>query len=731
MKHSLPAWLLAVCGAHAIAGAAAQTARPNIVFIFSDDHALRAISAYGDALNETPQIDRLAAGGAVFTRSYGVNSICGPSRAAVLTGMHSHRNGFMRNDGKPFDGAQTTFPRLLQGAGYQTALFGKWHLQSVPTGFDHCEILPGQGFYYNPDFIRMDGSTHRMEGYSTDIITDLAIDWLDRQRAADQPFLLMVQYKAPHRTFAPALRHLELYTGHAFPEPATLFDDYANRSRLLRSNEMEIGSHMLWEYDLKVRDFNPGGTFDRPDPEYRRMRDDQRRLWDAHFEPANRAFTAAYDAGEMSDADILRWKYQRYIRNYLRTVRAVDEGVGRVLDYLDAHGLADNTIVVYSSDQGFFLGEHGWFDKRWMFEESFAMPFIMRWPGVAEPGTRRAELIQNIDYAPTFLDAAGVPVPPRMQGSSLRPLLAGDGAGWREALLYAYYETTTHNVPEHSGVSDGRWKLLHFPATGEWNLFDLGTDPHELRSLHDDPASAGELARMRALYAAQCRQYVLNRSTVPTARNELAWWATRHQEKLDEVAARAAAVRLVFVGDSITHNWERRQPELWQAHYARHGALNLGYSGDRTEHVLWRLHNGEWPAELQPRVAVLMIGTNNTGHGAGQPAAETAAGIRLIVEDIRDRAPDTEIILLAIFPRGATADDPRRLRNDEINRIIAGELGGRAKVHYVDIGAVFLDADGNLPESIMPDFLHPDTRGYELWAEALQPHLRAMLMAND
>ncbi|MCF7762086.1 MAG: sulfatase [Verrucomicrobia bacterium] len=468
--------------------------RPNILFLFSDDHAIRSISAYGGSLARvapTPNIDRLAREGAVFLNSFCANSICGPSRATILTGKHSHKNGFMRNTGKGFDQSQWTVAKALQQAGYSTAVIGKWHLQTTPVGFDHWEIFPGQGSYYNPVFIQRDGSQKRFEGYATDLTTEKAIAWLDH-RDKTKPFFLMAQHKAPHRTFAPALRHLGSFDDIEIPEPDSLFDDYANRSSTLASNEMEIDRHFDWAYDAKVRMDERGDVkLPAPDgygtPEYNRMSADQKRAWDAHFGPRNKAFLGDFAAGRLSHQDIVRWKYRRYMRNYLSTVKAVDESVGQMLQYLDDHGLTDNTIVIYSSDQGFFLGEHGWYDKRWMFEESFRMPFLIRWPGTVKPGTRPTALIQNIDYAPTFLEMAGLEIPDEVQGRSLMPLLRGTDSGWRTSLYYAYYEVGEHAVPQHFGVRTQGHKLFYFPKTDEWQLFDLIKDPGEMRSVYDEP----------------------------------------------------------------------------------------------------------------------------------------------------------------------------------------------------------------------------------------------------
>lgn len=468
--------------------------RPNILFLFSDDHAVNAISCYGGPLANvapTPHIDQLARQGAVFLNSFCANSICGPSRATILTGKHSHKNGFMRN-GNQFDPTQWTVAKALRRGGYTTAVIGKWHLRTDPMGFDHWEVFPGQGNYYNPVFIQMDGSRKRFEGYATDLTTDKAVAWLDA-RDKSKPFFLMCQHKAPHRTFAPALRHLGSFDDVEIPEPASLFDQYQNRSRTLAKNEMEIDRHFDWAYDAKVRKDERGDVvLPKPDrygtPEYGRMTAAQKQQWDAYFGPRNQSFLDEFASGLLDHKAVVRWKYRRYMRNYLSTVKAVDESVGRILKYLDDHDLAKNTIVIYSSDQGFFLGEHGWYDKRWMFEESFRMPFVVRWPGVISARSKPTELIQNIDYAPTFLDVAGLDVPDHVQGRSLVPLMKGDAVDWRESLYYAYYELGEHAVPQHFGVRTQRHKLMYFPRTDEWNLFDLQSDPREMTSVHDQAA---------------------------------------------------------------------------------------------------------------------------------------------------------------------------------------------------------------------------------------------------
>jgi N-acetylglucosamine-6-sulfatase len=482
--------------------------RPNILFIFSDDHALQAISAYGERFRDiapTPNIDRIGKEGAVFERSYCANSICGPSRACILTGKHSHINGFIDNNTSRFNGAQPTFPKYLQAAGYETAIIGKWHLISNPTGFDHWEVLPGQGHYYNPDFIQMDGSTKRFDGYVSDIITDKSLDWLKNRKDKSKPFVLMAQHKAPHRNWVPAERHYKLFDGMTMPEPETLFDDYANRSIALQKQTMSLEKDFWWENDLLL----PGKSVDPRfrdgivNGEFRRMTAAQKAAFDEAYGAENQKLIDDLAAGKLDDKDVTRWKYQRYIKNYLRAVRAVDESVGRILDYLDESGLAKNTIVIYSSDQGFYLGEHGWYDKRWMFEESLAMPFLIRWPGVVNPGVRSKTLIQNIDYAPTFLEAAGVDIPEDIQGRSIVPVLKNEGkapADWRKAIYYFYSGEATHSVAPHDGVRNDRYKLFYLPKTAEWQLFDLEKDPQEMKSLHDDSAYAAVLKDMKALY---------------------------------------------------------------------------------------------------------------------------------------------------------------------------------------------------------------------------------------
>jgi N-acetylglucosamine-6-sulfatase len=501
--------ILAACLCIAPAIAFEKTKQPNILFIFSDDHSLQAITAYGKSRYakhfQTPNIDRLASQGALFVNSFCANSICGPSRACILTGKHSHINGFVDNVSR-FDGSQPTLNKFLGSAGYETAIIGKWHLVSQPVGFDHWEVLPSQGNYWNPDFIQMDGTKKRVEGYVTDIITDKSIEWLENRKDKDKPFLLMSQHKAPHRNWMPAERHLMMFDGIDLPEPDSLFDDYSNRSEALKTQEMTIARHFYWGWDMFFHEAPPeaagllGGL---PNTEYNRMTDIQKRSFDLVYGPRQKKFLDDLAAGKLSEKDITRWKYQRYIKNYLSTIKALDENIGRMLDYLDEAGIAENTIVVYSSDQSFYLGEKGWYDKRWMFEESLTMPFIMRWPGVVKPGIRPEALIQNIDYAPTFLEAAGLEIPEDIQGKSLIPILRNEGKtpeNWRDAIYYFYTGEATHHVPAHDGIRNARHKIFYLPRTKEWQLFDLIKDPQEMFSVHEDPDYAEIFTTMKNRY---------------------------------------------------------------------------------------------------------------------------------------------------------------------------------------------------------------------------------------
>jgi len=475
----------------ALAAAPARAAdKPNIILIFSDDHAYQAISAYGDSrkLLETPNIDRIAKEGVRFDRCLVPNSICGPSRATILTGKYSHANGFFNNTNSRFDGSQATFPKLLQAAGYQTAIFGKWHLITDPTGFDHWHILPGQGRYYNPPMIKL-GQTVQHPGYVTDIISDLSIDWL-KTRDKNKPFLLMTQHKAPHREWSPPIRLLGHDNDRKYPEPSTLFEDYANRGVAIRDQDMTL-EKTFTQLDAKLVP-PPGIT-----PE-------QLKDWNAYYDSRNKAFRDA----KLEGKELVRWRYNRYLHDYLGCVKAVDEAVGKLLKYLDDEDLAKNTLVIYASDQGFYLGEHGWFDKRWILEESLRTPMLARWPGVTKPGTVNTKLTRVLDFAQTFLDAAGAEAPKDMQGASLVPLLRGEApANWRKSFYYEYYEyPTPHHVMPHYGVVTERYKLVRFyvprpDSTADpdyWELYDRDQDPNELRSYYNDPAHAETVKELRA-----------------------------------------------------------------------------------------------------------------------------------------------------------------------------------------------------------------------------------------
>lgn len=457
--------------------------RPNILFIFSDDHAYQAISAYGYEIGEfapTPNIDRIAASGMRFDRCYVTNSICAPSRATILTGKHSHANGIRTNRDR-FDTTSLTFPRILQSGGYQTALVGKWHLKTTPMGFDYWEVLPGQGQYYNPDFRTPEGMVTE-QGYVTEIITDKALNWLKQERNPGKPFMLMLQHKAPHREWAPGPNQLGMFEDIEFPEPSNLFDDYEGRGTAAREQDMSIEKTMRMAGDLKM-------WVDKNGPEWKRkigrMSAGQRENWDAVYEPILEEFLKA----ELQGKELVSWKYQRYMRDYLACIQSVDENVGRVLEYLEESGLAKNTIVIYSSDQGFYLGEHGWFDKRFMYEESFRTPLMVSWPGVTEPGQMNGELVSNLDLAETFLDIAGLKAPDDMQGESLVPLLQGEiPDDWRKSLYYHYYEFPgAHSVKMHEGVATKQYKLIHFYNLDEWELYDLEKDPHEMQSVYGNP----------------------------------------------------------------------------------------------------------------------------------------------------------------------------------------------------------------------------------------------------
>lgn len=457
--------------------------RPNIVFIISDDHAYQAVSAYGDSRNliQTPNIDEIGKEGMRFDRCLVTNSVCGPARATIFTGKYSHLNGFYNNTNDVFDGSQVTFPKLLQQAGYQTAIIGKWHLVSDPTGFDFWQILPGQGIYYNP-MLDSNGVTTKFPGYVTDVLCDHALDWLDH-RDTSKPFFLELANKAPHRTWDPPLDDLDFDQDRKYDPPSTLFDDYSGRGLAEHDQKMEI-ANVLNDADLKIKP-----------PSHMTLA--QLQVWNAYYDPRNAAFKAANLTGK----DLVLWKYNRYMHDYCACVKGVDDSVGRVLKYLDDHHLSDNTIVVYSSDQGFFLGEHGWMDKRWIFEESLRAPLLIRWPGVIKPGSVNKNIVSNLDFAETFLDAAGVSIPPEMQGSSMVPLLEGKAVpDWRTSFYYHYYEyPSPHHVRPHYGIVTDRYKLVHFYRDADyWELFDLLKDPDEMTSVYNQPQYAQTVTTLKS-----------------------------------------------------------------------------------------------------------------------------------------------------------------------------------------------------------------------------------------
>ena len=484
---------------------AEEKQRPNIVFIMADDHAYQAISAYSDHLMQTPNIDRIANEGMLFTNACVTNSICAPSRATILTGKHCHMHGKIDNR-FPFDTTQVTFPQLFQAAGYQTAMFGKLHFGNNPKGIDEFKILPGQGAYYNPDFITNEGRI-RIEGYTTDVITDLTLDWMKNRRDPEKPFLLFFLHKAPHREWLPAERHYKEFTRKTFPEPPTLFDDYEGRGTAAREAEMNILIHQNWAGDSKLRPevldelgIVPSSDWDKRamQNQYDRFTEEQLASWNAVYDPIIEDFKERYPT--MSKKEQMQWKYQRYMQDYLGCIAAVDEGVGTLLDYLDEAGLSENTIVVYTSDQGFYLGEHGWFDKRFIYDESFKTPLLVRWPGVVEPGSTSDEMVQNMDFAQTFLEIAGIDALSDMQGESIVPLLKGDIKGWdRDAVYYHYYEyPAVHMVKRHYGIVTKEFKLAHFYYDVDaWELYDRKKDPLEMKNEYDNPDYAAVVAELK------------------------------------------------------------------------------------------------------------------------------------------------------------------------------------------------------------------------------------------
>ena len=482
--------------------------KPNIIFIMSDDHAYQAISAYDDKLLNTPNIDRLAKEGMLFTNASVTNSICAPSRATILTGKHTHINGKVDNY-FPFDTTQVTFPQIFQENGYKTAMFGKLHFGNNPKGVDEFMILPGQGHYINPDFIVTNGDTITKQGYVTDIITDVSLDWLKKEAADDEPFMMMYLHKAPHRPWWPRADKFKEFTQKTFPEPETLFDDYSNRGSAAKTAEMNLLTHMMYSHDSKIRPETLAKMEGKVLPvveefpnsfygPYNRATAEQKALYDPVLDSINDFF---YDNWpKMTDTEKMKWKYQRYMQDYLGSISSVDDNVGRLLDYLDESGLAENTIVIYTSDQGFYLGEHGWFDKRFIYDESFKTPLLVRWPNVVKPGSVENEMVQNLDFAQTMLEAVGITPPSDMQGESLIPLLKGEKDKWtRDTVYYQYYEyPSVHMVKRHYGIVNKEFKLVHFYYdVDEWELYDRLNDPKEMNNVYHDPAYAATVKKLK------------------------------------------------------------------------------------------------------------------------------------------------------------------------------------------------------------------------------------------
>jgi arylsulfatase A-like enzyme len=478
----LPLLLLSAITLRAQTPATRRAARPNIIYIMTDDHAAHAISAYGSKINTTPHLDRLAREGALLDNVFATNSICTPSRAAILTGQYSHINGvtvFNR-----FNSERMTVARLLQAGGYHTGMIGKWHLGSDPQGFDTWEILPGQGTYYNPVMYTAASETTYTGGYATNIITDRALAFL-RDRPRSKPFFLMVHHKAPHRPWEPDSAHGANFAKQRIPEPLTFWDSYNTRTDALKENRQRVAT------DLTNRDLK------RPAPP---GLDSLARVQWPGLRPDTVNTVLDGTPVTLTGEALTRWKYQRYMQDYLATVQSVDDNVGRLLAYLDASGLARNTVVIYSSDQGFFLGDHGLYDKRFMYEESIRMPFLVRWPAGIRAGTRSSAMGLNIDFAPTFLELAGLPTHPEMQGQSLVPVLRGrTPANWRTSMYYRYYhDPGDHNTRAHYGVRTMTHKLIYFPTKEQWELYDLVKDPYEMHNLYGQWQTATLTATLKA-----------------------------------------------------------------------------------------------------------------------------------------------------------------------------------------------------------------------------------------
>ncbi|SNY99571.1 sulfatase [Flagellimonas pacifica] len=485
--------MVAVCGLYG-----QEENRPNIIFIMSDDHASHAISAYGGIYKDvapTPNIDRLAKEGMLFNNAFCTNSICGPSRASILTGKYSHQNGFYKNEGgDPFDGSQETFPKTLQKEGYTTAIIGKWHLWSEPTGFDYFKYhtLNGeQGSYWNPVY-NDNGEYVQEEGYATNLTGDFALDWLKNKRDRSKPFMLMFQFKAPHRPWYPDGKYEKLFDGVEMPYPETFNDDYSTRKLTAGKTMMTIENH-LTNKDLKLP--RPSGMLDEEFKKWQRLGDKGE-----HVSPSD----------TLKGMDLKKWKYQRYIKDYLACIRSVDDNIGRLLEYLDESGLGENTIVIYTADQGFYLGDHGWYDKRFMYEQSLRMPFIARYPKKIKTGQKSNATILNVDFAPTILDMAGVTPSKNIQGKSFVPLLTSESEeDFREEMYYHYYEYPKwHNVQPHYGIRTNRYKLIHYYYNIDvWELYDLEKDPNEMKNIYGAEGTKSLVRKLKKRLKALQKEY--------------------------------------------------------------------------------------------------------------------------------------------------------------------------------------------------------------------------------
>lgn len=484
--------------------------QPNILLIISDDHAVNSLGIKNKSINYLPSLDKLAKEGMIFDRSYCCNSICGPSRAAILTGRHSHKNGFVSHVWNKFDGTQPTYAKMLKENGYQTGYIGKWHLNSDPVGFDYWDIVPGQGSYYSPDFYGTKGR-RRVPGYATDIITDLALDWM-QNRDKEKPFMLVVGHKAPHRAWLPATRHLGKVDVSRLPVPATLYDDFSNRPQAVAKNEMMIANHMSWGSDLKIQMEKIPEHLKKTIPKWygmegdiARMNDEEKAAWEKYRSKRTEdLLDGLKPGGKLHDRKaMIEWKWRAYMQDYLAVLLAVDESIGKLTSYIDKEGLGEDTLIIYCSDQSFFLGEHGFYDKRWVFEESSKMPLIMRWKGQITPGTVSKALVQNIDYAPTFADISGSDTSKMgFQGKSLQPLFkTGKAKDWRRSLYYAYYEwPSEHNVARHDAVITDRYTLAYLPFTKEWMMFDMEKDPQQMKNVVDDPSYKKTVDQLKKEY---------------------------------------------------------------------------------------------------------------------------------------------------------------------------------------------------------------------------------------